>query len=53
MNEYKDTKNLIKELESKYNILYLMNNNIISSMYKEKLLNDINIILDTLKKRVK
>ena len=48
--EFKEISEIIKELDYKYYILDMMNNNIISSMYKEKLLKEINFILDTLKK---
>lgn len=48
--EFKEISEMIKELDYKYYILDMMNNNIISSMYKDKLLKEINFILDTLKK---
>lgn len=48
--EFKEITQMLKELDYKYYILDMMNNNIISSMYKEKLLKEINFILDTLKK---
>lgn len=51
--EFKEISEMIKELDYKYYILDMMNNNIISSMYKQKLLNEINFILDTLKKIAK
>lgn len=51
--EFKEIQNLLKDLDYKYYILDMMNNNIISSLYKEKLLNEINFILDTLKKLAK
>lgn len=46
---HKDICALLKDLEYKYYILDMMNNNIISSMYKNKLINEINSIIDTLK----
>ena len=48
--EFKEITQMLKELDYKYYILDMMNNNIISSMYKDKLLKEINFILDTLKK---
>ena len=51
--EFKQISKLLKELDYKYHILDMMNNSIISSMYKEKLLKEINFILDTLKKIAK
>ena len=51
--EFKEISEMIKELDYKYYILDMMNNNIISSMYKDKLLKEINFILDTLKKIAK
>ena len=51
--EFKEISELLKELDYKYYILDMMNNNIISSMYKDKLLKEINFILDTLKKIAK
>lgn len=53
MNTFRDIQSILKELDYKYYILDMMNNNIISSLYKEKLLKEINYMLDTLKKYAK
>ena len=48
--EFKEISQILKELDYKYYILDMMNNNIISSMYKERLLKEINHLLNTLQK---
>lgn len=53
MNTFRDIQAILKELDYKYYILDMMNNNIISSLYKEKLIKEINYMLDTLKKYAK
>ena len=46
-------KELIKQLERLFDILDLMNNNIISNFYRSKLIDDINNICDSLKEATK
>ena len=45
-----DYKEILKKLNSLYNVYELMNNNIISSAYKKDLIKDINDLLELLKK---
>ena len=48
--EFKEISQILKELDYKYYILDMMNNNIISNMYKERLLKEINHLLNALQK---